>query len=318
MHIDLLLKSILDRGSMDAVDEYYGKVFFTYRNGKKQPIDTESLENVRHEVIRLFSTVHGNATEEAQIFAASIGSLLKYAYDTFHHAQKRVGTPYHNWEHTAQAVIAQTRLYEGLAHPEELPEELGYVRQFRLQPKHFFTAFLQALFHDIAVKGNTPNHELEGSRYIGKNLESILFGIPELGSRYDAREAAYFVSRAILVTGMHPQVSAVQDFSEPERTIALTLYPADLLGQMSAYDYPKKLIYLFQEDSNRQEYRTAKDFLRTNAPFYADVQRNLSQQFRNLHTLMPRQYGYLELVEKNVEKLRKPKIVDKLVRFYGW
>jgi hypothetical protein len=127
-----------------------------------------------------------------------------------------------------------------------------------------------------------------------------------------------------MCTGVKIDFNNLPFQSEEERIIGYTLGTADLLGQMSAADYPEKLRALFSEFDEAYHYEgkeklretgmvifeSAEDLIKHTPSFYEVTVRERFEHMGSVYSFIPRHFNdsrnfYTEAIEANIEKIKK-------------
>jgi hypothetical protein len=220
---------------------------------------------------------------------------------------------YHDHEHTLQAAGCLAVLLEGA----QLSGEIE-----RFSARQFEIAIAAALLHDSGYLKARSDEGGTGAKYtLTHVLRSCAFAasyLPTLG--VNEKEIASVLA-AINCTGHNHEIGRLQ-FNDPtDCFIGCSLATADLIGQMSAPDYPQKLEALYGEfresdefvamPRERRQFKSAQDLVLKTPHFWTQViQPRLEHDLRGVYRFLARPYPggpnkYLEAVERNIATVRQ-------------
>ena len=220
---------------------------------------------------------------------------------------------YHDFEHTLQATVCLTLLLEGA----QLSGEIE-----KLTPRQFELAMAAALLHDSGYLKARSDEGGTGAKYtLTHVLRSCAFAasyLPTLG--VNEKEIASVLA-AINCTGPNNEIGRLQFNDSTDCFIGCSLATADLLGQMSAQDYPNKLEVLFGEfresddfvavPRDRRRFKSPQDLVLKTPHFWTKViQPRLEHDLKAVHRFLARPYPggrneYVEGVERNIAIVRR-------------
>jgi hypothetical protein len=220
---------------------------------------------------------------------------------------------YHDFEHTLQATVCLALLLEGAQQSGEI-EKLT-ARQFEL-------AIAAALLHDSGYLKVRSDEGGTGAKYtLTHVLRSCAFAasyLPTLG--VNEREIAAVLG-AINCTGTNNEIGRLKFDDPTDRFIGCSLATADLLGQMSAPDYPGKLGILFGEfresdefvavPQDRRRFKSPQDLVLKTPHFWTQVIKpRLDNDLGAVYRFLARPYPdgpneYLAGVERNIAIVRQ-------------
>src|SRR4030043_1043759 len=126
-----------------------------------------------------------------------------------------------------------------------------------------------------------------------------------------------------MCTGVIVDYNKLPFNSELERILGYALGTADLLGQMSAVDYPEKLPMLYREFEEAYHYegvkklrrkgttvfKSADDLIRNTPNFYEVVVRERFEKIGSLYKYLTYHFKdsrnhFIESIEENIRKIR--------------
>lgn len=224
-----------------------------------------------------------------------------------------VDTRYHDLEHTLQGTLCMTRLlrarHQTNAHPQITP------RLFRL-------GLLGILLHDTGYLKRNADTEGTGAKYTVTHVNrSAEFAARLLGEKGYNLADIQAVQNMIRCTGVDAAISAIPFKNETEKVVGHALGTADLLGQMAAEDYVKKLPVLYEEFAEAARhtndkthfiatFTSAEDLMQKTPKFWENLQLKLNRDFSVLHRFLndPYPHGanwYVQRIEANMERLRQ-------------
>jgi hypothetical protein len=225
---------------------------------------------------------------------------------------------YHDFEHTLQATVCITLLFEG--------RHLAGVEP-RLTTRQFELALAAVLLHDAGYLKLRSDTQGTGAKYTFCHvLRSCAFAamyLPRLGANDYEVEA---VLGAINCTGPTKEISRLY-FREPvERVVGCALATADYLGQMAASEYPDELDFLYREfeesddfihtPPSRRAFKSAAELKqRTPTFWHKHVMRKLEADFQAMYRFLARPYPegpnvYLAAVERNIAEIKRRNAFD--------
>ncbi len=220
---------------------------------------------------------------------------------------------YHDYEHTLQATVCLAVLLEGAQLSGEI--EKFSARQFEI-------AIAAALLHDSGYLKARSDEGGTGAKYtLTHVLRSCAFAasyLPTLG--VNEKEIASVLA-AINCTGHNHEIGRLQFNDSTDCFIGCSLATADLIGQMSAPDYPEKLEVLYGEfresddfiavPRERRRFKSPQDLVLKTPHFWTQViQPRLEHDLRGVYRFLARPYPggpnkYLEAVERNIATVRR-------------
>ena len=290
--------------------KHVARFFLSGFSGMLPPVDTKNPAAVAALARQTFQ----------RLFPGAVSTLLEPAFHGIellftgkHPDYQAIDLRYHDFEHTLQAVVCITVLLE-------CAQRSGEVEP--LSPRQFELAIAAALLHDAGYLKSRSDADGTGAKYtLTHVLRSCAFAasyLPTLG--VNEHEIASVLS-AINCTGPNNEIGRLQ-FDHPiDCFIGCALATADLLGQMSAPDYPQKLEVLFGEfhesdnfvamPRDRRRFKSPQDLVLKTPYFWTKVIRpRLDSEFRKVYRFLAVPYpdgpnAYLDAVERNIAIVRE-------------
>ncbi len=275
-----------------------------------QPVDTKNSAAVSRLTRALFLRLFPGASPTLLDRAFTDVELL---FAGRHPGFQANDLRYHDFEHTLQATVCLTVLLEGAQLSGEI--EKFSARQFEI-------AIAAALLHDSGYLKARSDEGGTGAKYtLTHVLRSCAFAasyLPTLG--VNEKEIASVLA-AINCTGHNHEIGRLQFTDSTDCFIGCSLATADLIGQMSAPDYPEKLEVLYGEfresddfvavPRERRRFKSAQDLVLKTPHFWTQViQPRLEHDLRGVYRFLARPYPggpnkYLEAVERNIATVRR-------------
>jgi hypothetical protein len=220
---------------------------------------------------------------------------------------------YHDFEHTLQGTLCLARLLHGRRAAGAKPE---------VTPHAFELALIAILFHDTGYLKKRDDTEGTGAKYTLIHVaRSADFAREFLSTKGFAADDIQAVRNMIWCTGVNADLQAIPFQNELERTLGCASGTADLLGQMAAPDYVKKLPVLFEEfdEAIRHDgpnagrltaYRSAGELARNTPSFWENyVRPKINDDFGKLYVFLNDPYPdgpnpYLQAIQQNLARLQ--------------
>jgi hypothetical protein len=240
-----------------------------------------------------------------------------WAIDCFsgnHREYQAIDARYHDFEHTLQGTLCLARLLRG--------RHLSGDRPLVTQPM-FELGLLAILLHDSGYLKRREDVEGTGAKYTFIHVQrSTDFASLFLAEKGYTQAEILAVQNMIRCTGVNVNLESIPFQSDLERLLGYTLGTADLLGQMSAFDYVDKLPILYLEfaesarsfpaDAGSQtNFTSAEDLMRRTPGVWGEyVKPKIAGDFGGLHRYLADPYPdgpneYMERVEANMIRLRR-------------
>ncbi|MEO6873493.1 MAG: HD domain-containing protein [Opitutaceae bacterium] len=274
------------------------------------PVDTKNPAAVTAFVSETF---HRLFPRSAPSLLGPIFQGVERLFTGRHPDYQAIDLRYHDFEHTLQATVCLTLLLEGA-------QQSGEIEQ--LTPRQFELAIAAALLHDAGYLKARSDASGTGAKYtLTHVLRSCAFAasyLPTLG--VNEREIAAVLG-AINCTGPNNEIGRLQFDNPADRLIGCALATADILGQMSAPDYPDKLVVLYGEflesdnfvamPRDRRRFQSPQDLVLKTPYFWTTVIRpRLETDFKKVYRFLAVPYPtgpnlYLDAVEHNIAVVRQ-------------
>ena len=252
--------------------------------------DIETVKGVLHDLMDLFS-----------------GNMKGYS---------KCDTGYHDIKHTLQVVPPFIGILDGWNKsnkPPKIPKEL------------FDRGIIAVLLHDTGYIKADNDLEGTGAKYTFVHTQrSADFATAYLSKKGFDKDTIDSIKNIIMYTGVAVDYDKLPFNSEEEKLVGYALGTADLLGQMSADDYPAKLPTLYREfeesyhfegiDKLRKQgmtvFDSADDMIKNTPSFYEGA---VKERFKNMGSLFKyltyhfddeRNY-FIEAIEENIKKIMR-------------
>jgi len=250
----------------------------------------------------------------------TVEMVLKDIIDLF--KGKRIGfkkcdLKYHNIFHTLQTIPPFVEIIDGWNKSGNSP---------RISNKYFELGIIAVLLHDTGYIKEEYDNTGTGAKYTFIHIQrSIDFADHYLHHAGFSEHDILIVQNVIRCTGVSFHPENMQFYSEEERLIGYTLGTADLLGQMSSPDYPRKLLFLFKEFEEAYNFEgreklnsmgvklfsNADELVRDAQYFYKEVAMNRFLKMGSMYKYVNYHFGtinnpYIEAIEENIRKTQAP------------
>lgn len=225
-------------------------------------------------------------------------------------------TGYHDLMHTLQVIPPFVGIIDGRNKSQHTP---------KISKELFDLGIIAVLLHDTGYMKAEGDIEGTGGKYTFVHIQrSIDFSghyLSQLGFKENKINS---VRNFIMCTGVVVDYEDLPFGSQEERIVGYTLGTADLLGQMSADDYPEKLPLLYREFEESYHYEgmetlrkkgvkifaSENDLIRNTPTFYEfDVMRRfekMGSQYKYLtYHFKDARNHYIEAIEENVRKIKR-------------
>jgi len=225
-------------------------------------------------------------------------------------------TGYHDITHTLQVVAPFTGIIDGWNKSKNLP---------KISKVLFDRGIIAVLLHDTGYIKTENDAEGTGAKYTFVHTQrSADFANHYLSKKGFDKDTINSIKNIIMYTGVVVDYSKLTFNSEEEKIVGFALGTADLLGQMSAGDYPEKLPALYREfeesyhfegiDKLRTKgitvFESADDLIRQTPSFYELVVKERLKKMGSLYTYLTYHFDdkrnhFIEAIEENIEKIKK-------------
>ena len=272
---------------------------------------THDATAVAAEVQRIYKNIFPNAGcfFVPQVFGWAIDCFTGFLDDYL-----PVDTQYHDFEHTLQGTLCMARILDGRHRAGAKPA---------LTQKSFELGLLAILLHDTGYLKTRDDTTGTGAKYTATHVtRSVEFAAKLLAQKKFNSKDIRAVQNMIRCTGVDAVLTAIPFQTEQEKIVGFVLGAADLIGQMAAEDYVKKLPVLYAEFAEAAEnarngihfismFSSADDLMQKTPLFWQKyVLRKLDHEFGGMHHFLNSPYPdgpnfYLTRIEANIEELNK-------------
>ncbi len=194
----------------------------------------------------------------------------------------------------------------------------------KISKQIFDLGIIGVLLHDAGYIKSSDDVEGTGAKYTFVHISRSNNFVEYLLSQYDfTKNDITSVQNMIMCTGVKMDITKIHFNSEEERVAGYALGTSDIIGQMSANDYPEKLPALYSEFEEAYNYEgreklheqgtvifdSVEDLIRQTPHFYeviiAERLKTLGEMYKYLtyHFKDSRNY-YIEAIEKNINKIK--------------
>ncbi len=187
-------------------------------------------------------------------------------------------TSYHDFEHTADTLLAMARLMHGAA-----------ARGERFSERSVRVGLAAALLHDTGYIQTIDDTEGTGAKYTLTHVDrSIEFTRLYFLEQAISEDDFLFCRNCLLCTGVRASVAELHFRSNEEKRVGQMLGSADLLGQMADRKYLEKLLFLFHEfqEGDVPGYDNELDLLQKTLDFNRGTEIRLIEELGNAHLFM--------------------------------
>ncbi len=274
--------------------------------------DTSNPTIVQRHVESIFKELFPDAKN-----AAIIPDTFQWSNDYFSGQIENylpIDLRYHNYEHTLQVASCMMYLLKGRNSVNAEP---------KLTETMFKLGLLAVLMHDTGYLKTKDDIQGTGAKYTLVHVDrSCIFAEKNLNMRGYSKSEIKSVQNMIRCTGVNVDIDKISFQSEIEKILGQILGTSDLLGQMSAENYTKKLpfLYLEFEESFRfskkftevaKVYKNADDLMQNTHKFWARyVKRKIDNDFEKVYRFLNDPYPdgpneYIENIEANINYLKR-------------
>jgi len=229
-------------------------------------------------------------------------------------------TRYHDLSHTLQVIHPFIGMIDGWNKSKHSP---NISREF------FDIGIIGVLLHDTGYIKTSDDIDGTGAKHTFvhtyRSADLAAHYLLEIGFE---KHKISGVQNAIMCTGVKVDCNKLLFNSGEERIIGYALGTADLLGQMSAVDYPEKLPVLYSEFEEAYRYEgmerlhergipmfdSADDLIRKTPYFYENVAMGRFKEMGSLYKYLAYHFNgsrnpYIEVIEENIKKIRLNSII---------
>lgn len=225
-------------------------------------------------------------------------------------------TEYHDIKHTLQVVPPFIGILDGWNKSKKLPKI----------PKELFDrGIIAVLLHDTGYIKNDNDFKGTGAKYTFVHTQrSADFAISYLAKKGFDKDTINSIKNIIMYTGVVVDYNKLPFTSEEEKIVGYALGTSNLLGQMSADDYPEKLPSLYREfeesynfegiDDLRKQgmtiFDSADDMIKQTPSFYEGVVKERFKSMGSLYKYLTYHFDdernyYIEAIEENIKKIKR-------------
>jgi hypothetical protein len=278
--------------------------------GKSDRLTTQSILNE----IRAIYTEHYQDDD-----ISKIAEVLNDLTDLFAGKMKgylKCDTGYHDIKHTLQVVPPFIGILDGWNKSKKQP---------KITKELFDRGIISVLLHDTGYIKNDDDIEGTGGKYTFIHTQrSADFATSYLSKKGFDKKTINSIKNIIMYTGVAVDYNKLPFNSEEEKIVGFALGTADLLGQMSADDYPEKLTALYREfeesyhfegiDELRKKgmavFESADDLIKQTPSFYETAVKERFKNMDSLYTYLTYHFNdernhFIEAIEENIERIKK-------------
>ncbi len=273
-------------------------------------IDTSSRNHVKNYAERIFKDLFPKSE------FTFIGNAFSWIHDCFSgnfENYLRLDLKYHDYEHTLQVTTCMIDLFKGYHMAKAYPV---------LTDKIFEIGLLAILLHDTGYLKTDDDIEGTGAKYtithVFRSCDVAKMLLSQKG--YTAKEILA-VQDMILCTGVNSDISKIPFQTALEKKVGYMLGTSDLVGQMAAENYIKKLPFLYLEFEESfhysktstkvaELYKSADELMKNTPNFWEHyVKPKLNDDFQKIYEFLgdPSPNGenlYLRRIESNIAVLK--------------
>jgi hypothetical protein len=271
-----------------------------------------TYERIIEDIRQVYRENHGAINTELveMVFNDIIG-----LFDGKKQGFQRCDTKYHDLFHTLQVLPPFLGILDGWNKSGKTPQ---------ITKDCFDLGLISVLLHDTGYIKNDGDHKGTGGKYtfvhIQRSIDFAEHYLPQIGFDEQKIES---VRNIIMCTGVRVDYSRLRFRNEEERIIGYALGTSDLIGQMSAIDYPEKLHALFAEFEESYHYegieklqgmgmvifQSVEDLIRSTPYFYEVIVKDKFKKLGSLDACLSYHYNnshnpYLEAIEENIQKIK--------------
>jgi len=186
----------------------------------------------------------------------------------------KCNTRYHDLRHTEDCTLEFARIMHG-----------AFLNGRPVSEKGINLGLISALMHDTGYIQKVGDARGTGAKYTRTHVERSV----EFTKRYftiqgyPASDYTY-CKNCLYCTGLNVRIDSIQFISEENELMGKILGVADLVGQMSDWNYLEKLPLLFQEyqEGNVQGYETEFDLIKETPKFWKFSQERFANELGNV------------------------------------
>jgi hypothetical protein len=250
-----------------------------------------------------------NSIKTVEIVLNDIINLFKGKRRGF----QKCDVKYHNIYHTLHTIPPFVEIIDGWNKSGNFP---------KISKEYFELGIIAVLLHDTGYIKAEDDSTGTGAKYTFIHIQrSIDFADHYLRQAGFGKSSILSVQNAIRCTGVSFHPENMQFSSEEERVIGYTLGTADLLGQMSSPDYPRKLLPLYEEFEEAYHFEgreklngmgiklfdNADELVSDTQYFYKRIAMDRFLKMGSMYKYVTNHFGtvnnpYIEAIEENLKK----------------
>ena len=226
---------------------------------------------------------------------------VKRLYEGSYPGYRAGDTPYHDFNHTLQTVLALSRLMHGC-----------YLDHDCVYSRGLFLGLVSALMHDTGYIPEDGETEGTGARFTLVHISRGIAFMQHYCERHGfSKEDISFIRHCIQCTEIRTDIDSIGFSSTEEKTIGKMLGMSDLLGQMADRCYPEKLLLLYGEfvEGKIDVFTSERDLLAKTVHFFDQVKERFDTAFDGMHQYLAAHFRlrwgidselYIEAIGRNI------------------
>jgi len=187
---------------------------------------------------------------------------------------RKCNTKYHDLRHTEDCLLEFARILHG-----------AFLHGHNISVKSVQLGLISALMHDTGYIQKMGDGKGTGGKYTLNHVERSI----EFAKRYFIMKGYLiddyiFCKNCLKCTGLNVKIKNIHFLSEENELVGKILGVADLIGQMSDWNYLQKLKYLFEEfqEGGVTNYKTEFDLMKKTAEFWDFTQKRFQTELGNV------------------------------------
>jgi hypothetical protein len=282
---------------------------------QSEPLTAQSIQNKIRKIYKEhfqnddIETIKGVFDDLIALFSGNMKGYLK------------CDTGYHDIKHTLQVIPPFIGILDGWNKSKKLP---------RISKELFDRGIIAVLLHDTGYIKTDNDIEGTGAKYTFVHTQrSVDFATDYLSKKGFDKDSINSIKNIIMYTGVAVDYDKLPFNSKGEQIVGYALGTADLLGQMSADDYPEKLPTLYREfeesyyfegiDELRKQgmtiFDSADEMIKETPSFYEGAVKERFKNMGSLYTYLTYHFDdernyYIEAIEENIEKIKRASSVQ--------
>jgi hypothetical protein len=214
---------------------------------------------------------------------------------------RRCTTPYHDFKHTTDTMLAMARLMHG-----------AILEGHSLTGSQVSLGLMCALMHDTGYIQKEKDTKGTGAKYTGSDtIRSIEFMEAYLTDRGLMKKQFAPYADILICASLETRVAELSFSSPAVELLCKLLGTADLMAQMADRIYLEKLLHLYEEfrEAEVAGYADELDLLRKTKDFYEMVKKRLRGEFDGVCDYVQNHFKerwginrnlYIEAIESNI------------------